>query len=142
MIYAKMKVKKIALSAILPTKHHADDAGWDLYSVEDGLIPPGQTNAIRTGLSVEIPQGWYGQVKTRSSYGVRGLIVTAGVIDSPYRGEIKVVLINTGNVESRYKAGDKIAQLLLLPVPEVEWEEVTELNNTKRGANGFGSSGR
>ncbi|MBI5642994.1 MAG: dUTP diphosphatase [Deltaproteobacteria bacterium] len=137
-----VKVKLLSPEAKAPVKSHIDDAGWDLFSAKEATVGPGETRVIPTGISMEIPHGWYGQIKSRSGLGSKGLIVTAGVVDSGYRGEVGVVVINSKtDGEFIFKAGDKIAQMVLLPVPEVSFEVTDELNNTKRGEKGFGSTG-
>ncbi|OGQ64425.1 MAG: hypothetical protein A3I81_03030, partial [Deltaproteobacteria bacterium RIFCSPLOWO2_02_FULL_55_12] len=127
-----------------PEKSHAGDAGWDLFASGEAVIAPGATGIIRTGIALEIPSGWYGQIKSRSGLGAKGLIVTAGVVDCGYRGEICVVVINGNKAGDAFafKTGDKIAQMVFLPVPDVDVELVQDLNASSRGANGFGSTGR
>jgi dUTP pyrophosphatase len=135
-------VKVLYPGAPLPTRGHAGDAGWDLYCAGDGVeIRSGATALVPTGIALEIPAGWYGQIKSRSSLGARGVVVTAGVIDSGYRGEVKVALINTGEALA-LKRGDKIAQIVFLPVPDVTIEVADSLGPSSRGDKGFGSTGR
>lgn len=149
-----VKVKQLSQHAVVPTKAHGTDAGWDLYAAARATIAPGETKIVSTGIAMEIPAGWYGQIKSRSGLGARGLVVTAGVVDSSYRGEIGVVVINTSlhrdgsrdeqDDESGYftfRPGDRIAQMVFLPVPEVVLEIVDSLEESARGANGFGSTG-
>jgi dUTP pyrophosphatase len=140
----KLLVKKLVPDAKLPTKAYSDDAGFDLYALndveyhkQDGLIE------IHTGIAIAIPKGYYGQVACRSGMGRRGWRVHPGVIDSGYRGEISVFMQYHGseNHISIHK-GDKIAQLLILPVPDIETVESNELPTSERGEKGFGSSGR
>lgn len=154
----QLKVKKLSSLAKLPTKNHSTDAAIDLYSIDEETIRSGQTVKIRTGIAVEIPQGYYGQIFDRSSMGAKGIHVHGGVIDGSYRGEIIVCLQNTNlyTYEDDYKSfkfddtpefydiknGDKIAQMVILPVPELEVVEVEELSSSDRGEKGFGSSGR
>lgn len=150
----KLKVKKLHENAKLPTKNSSLDAGWDLYALEDVDLVSGKVEKINTGIALEIPEGYYGQIFDRSSMGAKGIHVHGGVIDSSYRGPVMVCLNNTvpssikvddkmwQHVFYPVKAGDKIAQLVILPVPQVEVEEVEELGSSDRGEKGFGSSGR
>lgn len=140
-----IKVKLLKDNATVPAKAHKGDAGWDLCSAEAIELMPGETRLVNTGIAIEIPHGWYAQVKSRSGLGSRGIVVTAGVIDSSYRGEIKVVLINSAPEGSKssftFNPGDKIAQMVFLPVPEVTFEVAESLGDTQRGEGGFGSTG-
>lgn len=138
-----VKVKKLCSSSQIPTKANQADAGWDLYNYETQSILPGETKLLSTGIAMEIPEGWYGQLKTRSGWGSKGLIVTAGVVDSTYRGEIMVAVINTREDGMVWvDEGDRIAQMVLIKVPIVEFLVVDELSPSGRGASGFGSTGR
>jgi len=124
-----------------PTKAYADDAAWDVYASRDERIMVGMVNVVHTGVHVHIPAGWYGQILTRSGYAKRGLFVVGGVIDSGYTGEIRVLVYNASTVGLDIHPGDRVAQLVLLPVPRVRWQEVDALPDTRRAANGFGSTG-
>lgn len=139
-----VKVKLLSQDARIPAKAHHGDAGWDIYASEAMEVGPGETKIIKTGIALEIPSGWYGQIKSRSGLGAKGLIVTAGVVDSGYRGEVGVVVVN-GNKgpggSFSFKPGDKIAQMVFLPVPDVEITMTGELNGSARGQGGFGSTG-
>jgi dUTP diphosphatase len=137
-----IKIKKLDnLNAKIPTKNKLD-AGWDLYSSEDNYIEHGDTITIKTDISIVIPQGFYGQIFDRSGIAFnRRLHTMGGVIDSSYRGEIKIIITNLGLLTQVINKGDRIAQLVILPVPEVELVEVDSLENTERGNKGFGSSG-
>lgn len=139
-----VKVKLLGEGARVPTKAHPGDAGWDIYASEAMDVGPGQTRIVKTGIALEIPEGWYGQIKSRSGLGARGLIVTAGVVDSGYRGEVGVVVVN-GNRGPEggfsFRPGDKIAQMVFLPVPEVDMTLTVELDGSSRGRGGFGSTG-
>jgi dUTP pyrophosphatase len=129
--------------AVLPVRGSAFAAGLDLCSVEDAVIQSGSRAALRTGLAVAIPEGFYGRVAPRSGLAVRhGLDVLAGVIDSDYRGEILCALINHGEEALEIKAGTRIAQLIIEAIarPEAVWVE--SLDETGRGAGGFGSTGQ
>ncbi|MEH6683550.1 MAG: dUTP diphosphatase [Qipengyuania sp.] len=119
-------------------------AGMDVLAAEDCVIAPGQRHAVATGLAVAIPQGYEIQVRPRSGLALKhGITVpnTPGTIDSDYRGELKVILINHGAGDFAIQRGDRIAQLVLAPVTQAAWEEVDELDTTTRGAGGFGSTG-
>ena len=133
--------------AILPTQGSAQAAGWDLYAVEDTVVPKGSTVLISTGWAVAIPDGWEGQIRCRSSLGKKGMIMPNGLgtIDADYRGELKVLATWIGEGEAfTVAAGERIAQLLFAPVPLVTLIETTmdELDPTERGTGGFGSSGK
>lgn len=138
-----IKVKKIHELAILPKRNNITDAGADLFSVEQICIEPQGRAIISTGVAIEIPEGFYGRIAPRSGLAAKyGIDVLAGVCDSSYRGEIKVVLINTDKdkpFEITY--GDKIAQLIIEQHFNFEFTQVEELSDSSRGANGFGSSG-
>ena len=119
-------------------------AGMDVLSAESVTIRPGQRHAVATGLSVAIPQGYEIQVRPRSGLAFKhGITVpnTPGTIDSDYRGELKVLLINHGTDDFAIERGDRVAQLVLAPVTQAAWEEVDALDETDRGAGGFGSTG-
>ncbi len=128
----------------LPAYATSDAAGMDVLAAEDCVIAPGQRHAVATGLAVAIPQGYEIQVRPRSGLALKhGITVpnTPGTIDSDYRGELKVILINHGAGDFTIQRGDRIAQLVLAPVTQAAWEEVGELDTTTRGAGGFGSTG-
>lgn len=119
-------------------------AGMDVLAAEDVTLAPGARHAVATGFSVAIPQGYEIQVRPRSGLALKhGISVpnTPGTIDSDYRGELKVILINHGLEPFAIQRGDRIAQLVLAPVTQAVWEEVAELGETARGAGGFGSTG-
>ena len=128
----------------LPRYATAGAAGMDVLSAEDVIIEPGARQAVATGLAVAIPPGYEIQVRPRSGLALKhGISVpnTPGTIDSDYRGELKVILINHGAEPFVIHRGDRIAQLVLAPVTLAEWDEVSELDETMRGAGGFGSTG-
>ena len=131
--------------ARLPVRAHEGDAGLDLRSVEHVTIPPGGRSLVRTGLRVAIPDGFAGLVVPRSGLALRhglSLVNTPGVIDAGYRGEVRVVLINTDREHAfTVEPGMRIAQLLVVPAVAVDVVEVGELTATERGTGGFGSSG-
>jgi dUTP pyrophosphatase len=150
-----LKIKKLSNKGITPTRNNESDAGLDLYAASDVFIPQGATALIPTDISIDIPHGLVGEIKDRSSLATKGLRTGAGVVDSGYTGQVGVVLHNLNNAsylkkdpvlfkeEAGYliKAGDRIAQLVVYRVELPTVEEVTELNQTRRGSNGFGSSG-
>ena len=124
------------------TKAHPDDMGWDIEASEDMTIySNGRTYAVPTGIYMEIPKGWGAIIKERSGHALRhNLKVGGGVIDAPYRGELKV-LLSTHNMSLDIKKGMKIAQLIFVQVPEIEWLVTSDLSPSDRGDKGFGSSG-
>ncbi len=130
----------------LPAYARAGDAGLDLLAAEDVTLDPGERGAVRTGIELAIPDGYAGFVHARSGRAAKeGLAVVnaPGVIDSGYRGEVKVLLVNLDRSEPIHlKRGDKVAQLVVQPVVRVELAEVEALEGSERGAGGFGSSGR
>jgi dUTP pyrophosphatase len=137
-----LKVKKLNPEALLPVRKRHGDAGLDLYSVQEVVLRPGEFKAVPTGIAVEIPSGYFGLIKDRSGLAAKhGLHCLAGVVDSNYRGEVKVVLINLGPEAVKLEKHSRIAQLLVIPYLEASVVEVEELNETERGTNGFGSSG-
>ena len=142
----KVEVKRLAHGAGLALPAYATEgaAGMDIVSAEDVTIAPGARHAVATGLSVAIPQGYEIQVRPRSGLAFKhGITVpnTPGTIDSDYRGELKVLLINHGAEDFEIARGDRVAQLVLAPVVQAAWDEVEELDTTERGAGGFGSTG-
>lgn len=135
--------KKLDPKAILPSRHNMSDAGADLRSVDNVVIPPLSRALINTGLCLEIPYGFYGRVAPRSGLALKyGIDVLAGVIDSSYRGPLGVVLYNTDkDKEFVINVGDRIAQIIFEEHWNFKMEEVSELSDTSRSNNGFGSSG-
>lgn len=130
----------------LPSPGSPGSAGLDLRAAvtEDLELPPGGRALVPTGLILEIPPGWEGQVRPRSGLALRhgiGVVNAPGTIDSDYRGEVGVILINLGDQPFRLQRGDRIAQLVLAPVERVEWEEADSLEDSQRGPGGFGSTG-
>jgi dUTP pyrophosphatase len=140
------RVSKLKEGATLPTRAHAGDAGLDLYACEAAHLGPGERWSVGTGVAVEIPAGHAGLVLPRSGlareHGI-SLVNSPGLIDSGYRGEISVLLINTDPAETfRVAPGDRIAQLVIAPVALAEPVEADSLADSARGEGGFGSSGR
>jgi dUTP pyrophosphatase len=144
-----VRVRRLPHSSGLPLPSYASTgaAGADLFSAEDGstTIEPGKRFALATGLVLEIPEGFEGQVRPRSGLAIRqGLTVVnaPGTIDSDYRGEVKVLLVNLGDQPVTIERGDRVAQLVIGPVTRVEFVESEHVDDTDRGAGGFGSTGR
>ncbi len=141
----QVSFKRLDRRASSPRQAHAGDAGFDLAALDDVRLAPGERCAARTGLAVAIPPGHAGWVVPRSGHAARdGLSVVnaPGLVDAGFRGEVKVLLINHGSKPVTYRAGERIAQLVVVAVPPVELTESDELDDTERGAGGFGSSGR
>ena len=147
--YMAIKVKKLTSTATIPTKSRKTDAGYDLYADEDIAIYPEDTKLISTGIAFAIPDGYAGLIWDRSGLGSKGIHRHAGVVDSSYRGEVKVALCNArpGHInftDNIYfiSRGDRIAQILFQKVPHFDLVETEELDDTDRGSSGFGSSGK
>ena len=142
----KLRFARLSDDAVLPTCAHEGDAGLDLYAAEPAHLGPGERWSVPTGVAVEIPEGHAGLVLPRSGlareHGI-ALVNSPGLIDSGYRGEIKVVLLNTDPAQVfRVESGDRIAQLVVVEIATPEPVEVEELAESARGDGGFGSSGR
>jgi dUTP pyrophosphatase len=142
----ELRVQRVREEARLPSRAHGGDAGLDLYAAEAATIDPGERTTVATGIAVEVPPGYAGLVLPRSGLAARhgiALVNAPGLIDSGYRGEVKVLLLNTDRADAfEISPGDRIAQLVLSPVAGAEPVEVTDLQMSARGAGGFGSSGR
>ena len=138
----KIKIQKINPEIKIPSYAHAGDAGMDLYAAEDIVIKPGERKIVATGMKMEIPSGYVGLIWDKSGLASKkGLKIMGGVIDSTYRGEVGVVIINLSDQEYQVIKNTKIAQMLIQKIENVEIEEVENLENTLRGDGGFGSSG-
>jgi dUTP pyrophosphatase len=140
-----LKVFKRSEKATTPTKGSALAAGYDLYSAEETVIPANGQGLVATEISIIVPVGTYGRVAPRSGLAVKhGISTGAGVIDADYRGEVKVVLFNHSGKDFEVKNGDRIAQLVLEKIVNADIVEITEteLDQTERGAGGFGSTGK
>ena len=138
----QLNVKKLVPEAKLPTKGSLHAAGYDLYASKGTKVDAKQKILVSTGISMEIPEGCYGRIAPRSGLAVKNFIdVGAGVIDSDYRGEVKVLLFNFSSDDFEVKEGDRIAQLIIEYVAPTNITEITELNETSRGEGGFGSTG-
>jgi dUTP pyrophosphatase len=130
----------------LPSPGSPGSAGFDLRAAVEAerVIEPGQRLLVPTGLALEIPPGWEGQIRPRSGLALRhgiGILNSPGTIDSDYRGEVSVILVNLGDSPFTVKRGDRIAQLVIARVEPIEWEEIESLESSGRGGGGFGSTG-
>jgi dUTP pyrophosphatase len=142
----QIQIQRIHPSAILPAYAHGphEDAGMDLHAVEETTLEPGVARLVSTGLTIEVPPGYEAQVRPRSGLALRHAITmpnAPGTIDPGYRGEIRVILLNLGREPYTIHPGDRIAQMIVARYEAVEWVE-GELADSRRGAGGFGSSGR
>ena len=142
-----VRVKKLHPNAVLPTYGSAEAAGADLYACLEAAvtIAPGEVYWVPTGIALEVPKGCAGLVYARSSLGAKRGLAPAnkvGVVDSDYRGEVKVVLLNHSNQPQTLQPGERVAQFVITPVLQPAYEEVDELTDTSRGAGGFGSTGK
>jgi len=137
-----IKIKRLHADAKIPIYGSEEAAGFDLYAIEDVLIKPGELVVVGTGIALEIEQGYCFQFWDRGGMGVKGIHHFAGLIDSDYRGEFKVVLFNSGKQEYSIKKGDRIMQAVVVPVCRAEFEEVGELGDSKRGEGRFHSTGK
>lgn len=143
----KIKMMKTDASAKIPTRATEGSAGYDLYALEGAYFAPnGMTKKIRTGIAMEIPEGYVGLVFPRSGLSCKTSLRqpnSVGVIDSDYRGEVHAIMQNISNRELvRIEKGDRIAQIVFVPCADVEFEEVEMLSDTARGTGGFGSTGQ
>tara|TARA_Y100000361_G_scaffold121093_1_gene112911 strand:+ start:467 stop:994 length:528 start_codon:yes stop_codon:yes gene_type:complete len=138
-----LNVKKLHENATVPTKANRSDAGYDLYALEGAIIDKHCHKLIKTGIAMEIPDGYVGLIWPRSGLSYKhGLDVFAGVIDSSYRGDIGVILYNSQYSNYNLEKGDRIAQILFQKVEDFDLNLVENLDDTKRGTGGFGSSGK
>ena len=139
-----VRIAKVHEDAILPHYVHPGDSGMDLYSIEDSTIPSGETSLVRTGLKIAVPENYEDQVRPKSGLALKHAVTlpnTPGTIDSGYRGELCVILINHGRKAFHVQKHTKIAQLVICPVVHAEIVEVDQLDETTRGEGGFGSTG-
>ena len=139
-----LRFKKVHPDAVLPSYAHPSDAGMDVRSVEDMVLAPGRRALVHTGLVMLLPPGYEAQVRPRSGLALKSgvtVLNTPGTIDSGYRGEVGVILINLGDVDFTVRKGDKVAQLVIAPVTQPEIAEADAVDETDRGAGGFGSTG-
>jgi dUTP pyrophosphatase len=139
-----IRIAKIHPDAIIPHYAHPGDSGMDLYSIEDVTIKPGATAFVHTGIKIAVPEHYEAQVRPKSGLALKhaiSIVNTPGTVDSGYRGEICVILINHGREPFRVNKHTKIAQMVICPVVRAEIIEVAELDETTRGKGGFGSTG-
>ena len=137
-----INVQRVSSLAILPTKGSVHAAGYDLNSIESLVIPSKQRKLVDTGLKVSVPVGYYSRIAPRSGLSYKqGIVVFAGVIDSDYTGVVKVILYNSGDDDFVINVGDRIAQLIVTKIAEFDLVEVDDIEVTKRGDGGFGSTG-
>ncbi len=138
-----LKIKKLHLDARIPSYAHHDDAGFDLYAIKDTLIKTGEWILIPTGLAMEIPEGYVGLIWDKGSVSTKyGIKTIGGVIDSGYRGELRIAVVNLKDKEYLFEKGHKIAQMIIQKKETAKFEEVDELSETERGHGSFGSSGK
>ena len=139
-----IEVQRLKQNAIIPTKANLTDAGFDLYvcTEKEIILNPKESKLIPTGIAMALPRNHAGLIWDRSSTGVKGIHRFAGVVDSGYRGEIKVCLYNSNDRPYTINSGDRIAQILIQKVDNFYLREVVDLNETDRGSGGFGSSGK
>ena len=139
-----VKFRKIDPAAILPSYAHPGDAGMDVRSIEELVVEPGGRKLVRTGLVMMLPPGYEAQVRPRSGLALKNgvtVLNTPGTIDEGYRGEVGVILANLGAEPFRVEKGAKIAQIVIAPCTRAEIVETAEIDETARGAGGFGSTG-
>jgi len=136
-----VKVKRLHPDAKMPLYGSEQAAGFDLYSVEEKVIPPKSTETIKTGISMEIEPGFCFKFRDRSGFGSRGITHFGGLIDSDYRGEFKIILHNSTSNPYKIEKGDRIIQIVPSPIVKADFQEVDELSETERGDKGFQSSG-
>ena len=139
-----LRFKKVHPDAVLPSYAHPSDAGMDVRSVEDLVLAPGRRALVHTGLVMLLPPGYEAQVRPRSGLALKSgvtVLNTPGTIDSGYRGEVGVILVNLGDSEFQVRKGDKVAQLVIAPVTQPEIAETDAVDETDRGVGGFGSTG-
>ena len=136
-----LKVKKLAPHAKLPLRAHPTDSGADLFALDRTVLPPRAITHVHTGVCVELPENTSGIIWGKSSVESKGIKAMAGLVDAPYRGELIVCMYNLNDTEFVFEAGQKVAQLVVLPTLYPAFEEAQELSQTTRGGGGFGSTG-
>lgn len=136
-----MKVKKLSPLAKLPRRAHPTDSGADLFALERTVLPARAITKVHTGIAVELPENTSGIIWGKSSVESKGIKAMAGLVDAPYRGELIVCMYNLNEQDFVFEAGQKVAQLVVLPTLYPAFEEVSELTDTSRGEGGFGSTG-
>ncbi len=139
----KVKVKKLKENAVVPKYAHEGDAGMDLFSTENYIVPVGKRQLVSTGIAMELPEGYFASIRGKSGLAYKkGICILGGVIEWTYRGEYGVIVLNMGDENFEIKAGDKVAQVVIAPVATAEIEEIENLSETTRGEGAFGSTGR
>lgn len=136
-----MKVKKLDPRAKLPLRAHPTDSGADLFALEHTVLPARTVVKVRTGIAVELPENTSGIIWGKSSVESKGIKAMAGLVDAPYRGELLVCMYNLNDTDFVFEAGQKVAQLVVLPTLYPAFVEAEELSGTARGSGGFGSTG-
>lgn len=136
-----IKVKKLDPRALLPHRVHPTDSGADLFALERTVLPARTVVKVRTGIAVELPENTSGIIWGKSSVESKGIKAMAGLVDAPYRGELLVCMYNLNETDFVFEAGQKVAQLVVLPTIYPAFEETDTLSDTARGAGGFGSTG-
>lgn len=136
-----MKVKKLSPLAKLPQRAHPTDSGADLFALERTVLPARAITKVHTGIAVELPENTSGIIWGKSSVESKGIKAMAGLVDALYRGELIVCMYNLNEQDFVFEAGQKVAQLVVLPTLYPAFEEVSELTDTSRGEGGFGSTG-
>jgi dUTP pyrophosphatase len=138
----KIKAKVVPVTFDIQIfKHSEGDAGYDLYATEDKWIWPFRISKIPTNCMIEIPEGFYGEVTGRSGQTTLGNVVIKGTVDNTYRGIVHIMMYRVGLLPRKIKKGTRVAQLIICPYAEVDWEITTKLSESKRGQNGFGHTG-
>ncbi len=140
-----VKVKILNTDAVIPKYQTEEAAGFDLHSVDEKTIKAGERDVVKTGLAVALPKGYELQVRPRSGLALKnGITVlnTPGTVDSDYRGELMVILLNTSKEDFAIKKGDRIAQAIIKEILQADFAVVDELDSTERGSGGFGSTGK
>ncbi len=139
----KLKIKKLHIDAVIPKYAHFDDAGFDLFAIEDTLVKVGERIPIKTGIAMEIPTGYVGLIWDKSGLSVKeGIKTIAGVVDSTYRGEVLVAVTNISDKDYKFEKGHKVAQMIIQKKETPELIEANELTESERGYGGFGSTGK
>ncbi len=137
-----MKVKKLHPDALLPRRAHPTDSGADLFALQRTVLAPRAITQVHTGIAIELPEGTSGIIWGKSSVESKAVKAMAGLVDSPYRGELIVCMYNLNDTEFVFEKGQKVAQLVVMPTLYPDFEEATELSDTARGNGGFGSTGK
>jgi len=141
----RVNIMRVDKELPLPSYAHDGDAGVDLYSSEDYVLKPGETKLISSGIKIEVPKEYEAQIRPRSGLALKNSVTvlnTPGTIDHQYRGIVGIILINHGKNDFQIKKGERIAQMVFNKIESVDFQELEELSDTKRGDGGFGSTGK